>query len=220
MEYIVNIVETIFHFDRYLGIIVQNYGNWVYLFLFLIIFAETGLVITPFLPGDSLIFAVGTLAAMEIFNPWWLFAVLVSAAVIGDTVNYAVGKFLGHEILKYGHGRFLKPEHIDKTHRFFEKYGGKTIILARFIPIVRTFAPFVAGIGSMSYLKFIIYNVVGGFLWVAIFLACGYFFGNAPVIKNNFTLAILGIMVVSAMPVFIEFWRARKEKSRKKTLSN
>lgn len=211
-----NVVETIFHFDRYLSVLVQNYGNWVYLFLFLIIFAETGLVITPFLPGDSLIFAVGTFAARGIFDPWWIFFILTSAAIVGDTVNYAIGKFLGVEIIRYGHGRFLKQEHIEKTHRFFEKYGGKTIILARFVPIVRTFAPFVAGIGSMTYPKFLLYNVVGGVLWVSVFLFSGYFFGNVPIVKENFTIAIMVIIALSVLPIIIEFWKARREKLHKK----
>lgn len=216
MEYLINIVETIFHFDKYLSILVQNYGNWVYLFLFLIIFAETGLVVTPFLPGDSLIFAVGTFAARGIFDPWLIFAILTSAAIIGDTVNYAIGKFMGVEILRYGHGRFLKQKHIDKTHKFFEKYGGKTIIIARFVPIVRTFAPFVAGIGCMTYPKFLLYNIVGAILWVAIFLVTGYFFGNAPIVKENFTIAIFVIIAISILPIIIELLKARKEKKHKR----
>jgi len=214
MDFIINLVGTILHFDKYLNVLVQNYGNWVYLFLFFIIFSETGFVVTPFLPGDSLIFAVGTFAARGVFDPWWIFAILTAAAIIGNTVNYAIGKFLGHEILKYGHGRLVKKEHLEKTHRFFEKYGGKTIIITRFVPIVRTFAPFVAGIGSMTYLKFSLYNIAGGILWVAIFLYSGYFFGNIPMIKENFTIVIFVIIVISVLPILIEFWKARKEKGK------
>jgi len=208
MEVIKNILEAIIHLDKHLDIIIKSCGSWSYLLLFLIIFAETGLVVTPFLPGDSLIFAVGTFTALGTFNLWWLFVILVSAAIIGDTVNYSLGKLFGDRIIRSRHFRFIKKEHIERTHKFYEKYGGKTIVLARFIPIIRTFAPFVAGIGKMSYLKFVIYNILGGFLWVSLFLFVGYFFGNIPVVKNNFLIVILVIMLISALPIAIEFIRS------------
>jgi membrane-associated protein len=170
-----------------------------------IVFAETGLVITPFLPGDSLLFVIGTFAAMGMFDPLLVFIVLVAAAIIGDTVNYSIGKYFGDRILARGTGKLFNKEHLDQTHRFFERHGGKTIILARFVPIVRTFAPFVAGIGKMDYRKFVIYNVTGALLWVTIFFFGGYFFGNIPLVKDNFLIAIFGMMLVSALPIFFGF---------------
>ena len=204
-------IEIIFHIDKYLDLIIRNYGNWSYLVLFIIIFAETGLVVTPFLPGDSFLFAVGAFSALGSFNLSWLFIILASAAIIGDTVNYAFGKFLGEKIILKGNHRFFKKEHLERTHKFYEKHGGKTIILARFIPIIRTFAPFVAGIGEMSYCKFLIYNVTGALLWVAIFVLGGYYFGNVPIIRENFFITILVIMAISLVPVVIEFLRHRKK---------
>ncbi len=214
MELIKGIFDFLMHLDKYLNIVIQSWGNWSYFLLFVIIFCETGLVVTPFLPGDSLLFAVGALAALKAFNIPGLFVTLAAAAIIGDTVNYAIGNFFGEKIILHGGYRFFKKEHIDRTHLFFEKYGGKTIILARFVPIVRTFAPFVAGIGKMSYAKFIVYNITGALLWVALFMTAGYFFGNMPVVQRNFSIVIFGIIIISVIPVIIEYWKHRKEKKR------
>ncbi|MCX5701169.1 MAG: DedA family protein [Candidatus Omnitrophica bacterium] len=215
MEFIKGIVEFIFHIDRHLDFVIKSFGSWSYLLLFLIIFAETGLVFTPFLPGDSLLFVVGAFAALGSFNIFWLFIILCSAAIIGDSVNYAIGKLIGEKLLLKGDHRFFKREHVERTHKFYEKYGGKTIILARFIPIVRTFAPFVAGIGKMSYLKFLVYNVAGGILWVAIFVLGGYYFGNMPAVKENFTVVIFVIIVVSVLPVAIEIWKGYRARGKR-----
>jgi membrane-associated protein len=202
-------IEPVIHLDRHLGALIQYFGGWSYLVLFLIIFAETGLVITPFLPGDSLLFAVGALAAVGSFDILWLFITLLSAAVIGDSVNYAVGKFFGEKAFKGNTSRFFKKEYLDRTHAFYERHGGKTIVLARFVPIIRTFAPFVAGMGSMEYAYFFIYNVVGALLWVAAFVLGGYFFGNIPLIKKNFSLVILAVIALSILPIAMELWKHR-----------
>jgi len=212
MEFIKDIIEVVIHIDRHIDIVIKAFGNGSYLLLFAIIFAETGLVVTPFLPGDSLLFVVGAFAAKGSFNLFWLFVILSGAAIIGDTVNYAFGKFFGEKLLKKGDHRFFKKEHVERTHKFYEKYGGKTIILARFIPIVRTFAPFVAGVGKMSYYKFVVYNITGALLWVSLFVFGGYYFGNMPIIKNNFLIVILTVMIISILPVVIEFWKHRKAK--------
>ena len=212
MEFIREIIETIIHLDRYLDLVIKSFGSWSYLLFFIIIFAETGLVITPFLPGDSLLFALGAFGAIGAFNILWLFIVLSGAAIIGDSINYSLGKLFGQKIILKGNYRFFKKEHIEKTHKFYERHGGKAIILARFIPIIRTFAPFVAGIGEMSYFKFFIYNVAGALLWVSIFLLGGYYFGNVPFVKENFFIVILVIIALSVAPVAIEFWRHRKVK--------
>jgi membrane-associated protein len=212
MEFIKDIIEIVLHIDKHLDIVIKSFGSGSYLLLFAIIFAETGLVVTPFLPGDSLLFVVGAFAAKGSFNLFWLFVILTAAAIIGDTVNYSFGKFFGERLLKKGDHRFFKKEHVERTHKFYEKHGGKTIILARFIPIVRTFAPFVAGIGKMSYYKFVIYNVTGALLWVSLFVFGGYYFGNMPFIKDNFLVVILTVMLVSVLPVVIEFWKHRKPK--------
>jgi len=206
-------IDIILHFDKHLYTILQQFGNWSYVILFLIIFAETGLVIAPFLPGDSLLFVVGTLAASSYFNLTLLFAVLVVAAVAGDSINYAIGKYFGNHILLKFEGRFIKRAHIEKTHRFYEKYGGKTIVLARFVPIVRTFAPFVAGIGSMTYSHFFFYNVIGGILWVSVFVLGGYYFGNIPIVRKHFPIVIFTIIILSVLPAIIEVIRHRKGKS-------
>ncbi|MFA6349411.1 MAG: DedA family protein [Candidatus Omnitrophota bacterium] len=216
MEFIGNIIQMIMHMDKYLAIIIHNTGNWVYLLLFGIIFCETGLVITPFLPGDSLLFAVGALAALRALNLPWLFIILICAAVIGDSANYAIGKSFGIMLLSKGEHWFFKKKHLERTHKFYEKYGGKTIILARFVPIVRTFAPFVAGIGRMSYLKFLIYNIFGGALWVVSIVLGGYFFGNIKIVKNNFSFVILAIMALSLLPVVIEIWRHKISENKLK----
>lgn len=210
MEIVKGFVEIFFHIDRHINVLIQNCGAWSYLILFAIIFAETGLVVTPFLPGDSLLFAVGTFAAVGSFDVFRLFAALSLAAIIGDSVNYAIGKVFGERLFRNGNSRIFKKEYLDRTHRFYEKYGGKTIVLARFVPIIRTFAPFVAGMGKMSYLRFFAYNVFGGLLWVGIFVSGGFYFGNAPLIKENFSLAIFAIIILSIMPAAVEFWRHRK----------
>jgi len=214
MDLITFIVDFILHLDKHLSTIIQNYGTWTYLLLFLIIFMETGLVVTPFLPGDSLLFAAGTFAALGALNVWVLFFLLSAAAILGDTVNYCIGHYIGPRAFS-GNIRFLKKEYLDRTHEFYERHGGKTIILARFIPIIRTFAPFVAGIGAMTYPHFIAYNVIGGVLWVGLFVFGGYFFGNLPVVRQNFTLVILAIIFISVLPGVIEFFRERARAARK-----
>lgn len=213
MELIKTFIDLFLHLDQHLTWVFENYGLWTYLILFLIIFCETGLVVTPFLPGDSLLFGVGALAAGTSLNVGWLFILLSIAAILGDAVNYWIGYKIGSKLLQKEDSHFLKKEYIDRTHRFYEKYGGKTIIFARFVPIIRTFAPFVAGIGRMSYWQFAAYNVVGGLVWISSFLYAGYFFGNIPAVKENFTLVILGIIVVSILPGVIEVVRARRARA-------
>jgi membrane-associated protein len=212
MELIKTFFDIFMHLDKHLGGVIQAYGIWTYLILFLIIFCETGLVITPILPGDSLLFAAGAFAAIGALDAGWLFVLLSIAAVAGDTVNYGIGSYLGPKIFHREKVRFLNREYLDRTHRFYEKHGGKTIIIARFMPIIRTFAPFVAGIGTMSYMRFISYNVVGGIVWIASFVFGGYFFGNIPLVKKNFTLVILAIIFLSVLPGIIEFFRQRNGK--------
>jgi membrane-associated protein len=192
-----------------LQVFVAAHGQSIYFILIAIIFCETGLVVTPFLPGDSLLFTAGAVAANGMLDPLWLFLFLSVAAIVGDTVNYWIGAMIGPRAFS-GNVRFLKKEHLERTHRFYEKYGGLTIILARFVPIVRTFAPFVAGIGAMNYARFIIYNIVGGMAWVALFVFGGYWFGAMPFVKKNFELVIVAIIVISVMPMVIEFFRARR----------
>jgi len=215
MEVITNLIELFLHIDEYLAEIIANYGTWTYALLFFVIFLETGLVVTPFLPGDSLLFAAGSFAALGVLSPWTLVILLSIAAILGDTVNYWIGHYIGPKAFS-GNIRFLKKEYLDKTHAFYEKHGGKTIILARFVPIVRTFAPFVAGVGAMTYSKFILYNVVGGLLWVNIFVWLGYFFGNLPFVKKNFEFAILAIIFISVMPMVYEFLKAKLESRKEK----
>ena len=214
MDLLLTFIDFFVHLDEHLSVIIQSYGLWTYAILFLIIFAETGLVITPFLPGDSLIFAAGTFAGLGDLDPWILFGLLTTAGIIGDSVNYAIGNAIGPRVFRED-VRFLKREYLDRTHEFYEKHGGKTIILARFIPIIRTFAPFVAGVGAMTYRRFVLFNVVGAILWVGIFTFLGYFFGNMPAVEENFTLVILGIIFVSVLPPIIEVLRERR-KSRLK----
>lgn len=207
-------VDVMLHLDVHLSELVQNYGTWTYVILFLVIFAETGLVVTPFLPGDSLLFALGALCATGVLNLESMMILLCIAAVLGDTVNYSIGNYLGPKVFHYPDSRFFKKEHLEKTHQFYEKHGGKTIIFARFLPIFRTFAPFIAGIGSMTYSKFIVYNVVGGIVWVCGFLLLGFFFGNLPVVKSNFSLVIFGIIIVSAIPAIAEVYKAKFGKNK------
>jgi membrane-associated protein len=213
MEIISELVDFILHLDVHLNTIIKNFGIWTYLLLFLIIFLETGVVVTPFLPGDSLLFAAGSFAALGSLNVFALFILLTLAAILGDTLNYWIGHFIGPRAFS-GNTRFLKKEYLDRTHEFYEKYGGKTIILARFIPIIRTFAPFVAGIGAMDYPHFFFFNVVGAVLWVSIFTFGGYFFGNLPFVRDNFTIVIMVIILISVLPGVFEFLR-EKFKSRK-----
>jgi membrane-associated protein len=206
MELIKYVVDFILHIDVHLGAIIKDYGLWTYLILFIIIFCETGLVVAPLLPGDSLLFAAGTFAAIGSLDIMWLFLLLSIAAVGGDTINYWIGCFVGPKVF-HKEQRFLKKEYLDRTHQFYEKYGGKTIIIARFVPIIRTFAPFVAGVGSMTYWKFISYNVMGGIAWIAICVFAGYYFGNLPFVRNNFSLVILAIIIISVMPGIVEIMK-------------
>lgn len=200
-------MDFILHIDKQIAEFVATYGTGTYAIIFLIIFCETGLIVAPFLPGDSLLFAAGSLAALGSLDPHLLFVLITVAAIIGDFVNYSIGKFSGDKILA-SNSRFIKRENIEKTDKFYEKHGGKTIILARFIPIVRTFAPFVAGTAKMNYRNFLIYNVVGAILWAGIFVYAGYFFGNIPVVKNNFKFVVLGIIVISVLPIVIELGKS------------
>jgi membrane-associated protein len=214
MELIKDLFDIFLHLDEYLGEVIRNYGVWTYGILFLVIFMETGLVVTPFLPGDSLIFASGTFAGFGDLNVWILFILLSGAAILGDTVNYWIGHFIGPKAFS-GNNRFLKKEYLDRTHAFYERHGGKTIILARFVPIVRTFAPFVAGVGAMSYGKFITYNLVGGIAWVAIFLFMGYFFGRQDFVQNNFSLVVIMIIGISVLPMVYEYLKSRRSAQAK-----
>ena len=213
MDLVKQLVDLFLHLDKHLAEILRDYGTWTYLILFLIIFLETGLVVTPFLPGDSLLFAAGTFAALGSLSPWVLFALLSVAAILGDTANYWIGKKIGPRAFT-GTVRFLKEAHLRKTEAFYERHGRKTIILARFVPIIRTFAPFVAGVGSMNYPVFLAYNVVGGVAWVGICVFAGYFFGNIPVVKNNFSIAILVIILISTLPILREAWKAWRDRRR------
>jgi len=213
MDLVKQLVDLFLHLDKHLAEILREYGTWTYLILFLIVFFETGLVVTPFLPGDSLLFAAGTFAALGSLSPWVLFALLSVAAILGDTANYWIGKKIGPRAFT-GTVRFLKEEHLRKTEAFYERHGRKTIILARFVPIIRTFAPFVAGVGSMNYPVFLAYNVVGGVAWVGICVFAGYFFGNIPVVKNNFSIAILVIILISTLPILREAWKAWRDRRR------
>jgi membrane-associated protein len=210
MDMLLTIIDLFVHLDRHLIWLLQHFGVWVYLIVFIVVFCETGLVVTPLLPGDSLLFGLGALAAIGNLNVAWLFVLLSIAAIAGDTVNYFIGKYIGPRVFHEDTSRFFKREYLEKTHRFYEKYGGKTIVIARFMPIIRTFAPFVAGIGAMTYAKFIIYNVLGGITWVAVFIFGGYYFGNLPMVKNNFTLVIMAIIIISVMPGVIEYFRQRR----------
>jgi membrane-associated protein len=215
MELIGTAIDFVLNVDQHLAAFISAYGVWTYVLLFAIIFCETGLVVTPFLPGDSLLFAVGALAVRypDKLSFWVLFGLLTVAGILGDGVNYTIGRSLGERILGWKLP-FVKPQHLARTQQFYEKYGAKTIVLARFVPIVRTFAPFVAGIGKMPYRTFAKYNVVGAIAWVAICMTAGYFFGNIPVVQRNFELVVLGIIFVSILPMVIEYVRARRAAPR------
>jgi len=213
MELIADFIDVLMHLDRHLQAIIHAYGVWTYGILFLIIFCETGLVVTPILPGDSLLFAAGAIAAGGSLDVAWLFGILSVAAVAGDTVNYQIGLYLGPKALHKENARVLKKEYLDRTHRFYDRYGGKTIVIARFVPIVRTFAPFLAGVGKMSYWRFAQYNVVGGLVWIATFVFGGYYFGSIPIVQRNFTLVILAIIVISVIPAAMEFLRRHSHPS-------
>jgi membrane-associated protein len=218
MGFLQDILEIIIHLDRHLFELCTQYGAWVYAILFVIIFCETGLVVTPFLPGDSLLFAVGSLAAIKALDLPTSMTLLIAAAVLGDTANYWIGNYVGPKIFYAEHSRLLNKEYLLRTHRFYEKHGGKTIIIARFLPIIRTFAPFVAGIGSMTYRRFLLFNVVGGALWVSLFIPAGYFFGSVPLVKNNFSLVIIALILIPGIPTVVEVIRMqlkrRKERSK------
>lgn len=211
MDLLKQFVDVFLHLDKHLAEVLRDYGAWTNAILFLIVFCETGLVVTPFLPGDSLLFAAGTFAALGDLNVLVVFSLLAVAAILGDSVNYWIGSRIGPRAFS-GQIRFLKQEHLKKTHEFYEKYGRSTIILARFVPIIRTFAPFVAGVGSMSYPVFIAYNVIGGLVWVALFVFSGFFFGNIPVVRRNFSFVILAIIVISVLPIAWEAWKTWRSK--------
>lgn len=209
METLKYALDLVLHLNKHLDVLVGNYGAWVYAILFLIVFCETGLVVTPFLPGDSLLFAAGAIAAGGRLNIFALMVLLFVAAVLGDTVNYWIGDRAGHKlVLRFP--RLIRQKYLDRTHEFFERYGGKTIIIARFVPIVRTFAPFVAGVGEMSYSRFMSFNVIGAFLWVVLLMPAGYFFANVPFVKENFSMVILAIIILSILPGVFELWRERR----------
>ncbi len=211
MDWIQLVFDFILHVDDHLLEIVTQYGVWTYVILFLIVFAETGFVVTPFLPGDSLLFAAGALAATGALNPLLLIIVLFIAAVLGDSVNYSAGSYFGIKVFRKD-ARIFKLKYLHKTEEFFEKYGGKTIVIARFVPIVRTYAPFVAGASSMHYPRFILFNVLGGALWVGLFVTVGYLFGNLPIVKENFSIAVFAIIGISLIPLLVEFLRNMMKK--------
>lgn len=209
MEIIFYFIDFFIHLDKYLPMIVNSFGVWAYIIVFLVIFCETGLVVTPVLPGDSLLFALGALAALGALHIEALLILLCVAAIAGDTVNYAIGHYIGPKVFHYEDSRFFKKKYLIKTHEFYERHGGKTIIIARFMPFIRTFAPFVAGVGAMTYSRFILYNIIGGVSWVSLFLLSGYFFGNIPKVKSNFTFVIMAIIIISVMPGFIAYARQK-----------
>jgi membrane-associated protein len=214
MEFLSHAVDFVLHVDKHLLELVAKYGTWTYGILFAIVFMETGLVVTPFLPGDSLLFAAGALAGAGALEIAVLVPLLIAAAVIGDNVNYLIGRNVGPRVFTTEHNRFFKREHLSRTHEFYERHGGKMLVLARFVPIVRTFAPFVAGIGRMSYPRFLAFSVAGGTLWVAGFSLLGYFFGSLPVVQENFSVAVVVVIYISLVPMVVEVWKARRARSR------
>lgn len=215
MELIATFIDIVLHLDKHLQVLVQNYGVWIYLILFAIVFCETGLIVTPFLPGDSLLFVAGAIAAAGGMDVHLMVVLLIIAAILGDAVNYAVGRYFGPKVFHDERSRFLNPRYLEKTHAFYERHGGKTIIIARFIPIIRTYAPFVAGIGSMPYPRFAFFNVIGAILWVTSLGYAGYFFGNIPWVKSNLSLVIIGIIILSISPAIFEVLRHKLGKSAK-----
>lgn len=217
MEFFLTLIDIFIHLDSYLGSVIQTFGGWTYVLFFMVIFCETGLVVTPFLPGDSLLFGLGTFAALGFLEVELLLILLSIAAVGGNTVNYAIGQYVGPKVFSRENSRLFNKEYLDRTHRFYEKHGGKTIVIARFIPIIRTFAPFVAGIGKMNYPRFVLYNVIGSVAWVSIFIFGGYWFGTIPAVKRNFTIVILAIIIVSVMPVIVEYIRHRRSATDKES---
>ena len=210
MDFIMHLVDIVLHVDRHLSIIATDYGAWTYFILFMIIFCETGLVVTPFLPGDSLLFATGALCGAGVLDPNIIFILLVAAAFLGDNVNYWIGRRVGPAVFERETTRFFKKEYLLRAHAFYERHGGKTVILARFVPIVRTFSPFVAGIARMTYAKFLAYSIGGAVLWVGVFVYVGYFFGNLPFIKRNFSVAIIAVIFISILPGLFEYIRHRR----------
>ena len=210
MELLAAFADLVLHLDTHLLVLVGEYGTWIYAILFLIIFCETGLVVAPFLPGDSLLFVAGALCGMGSLDITWLAPLLMLAAFTGDNTNYWIGRLIGTRLQRHANSRFIRQEHLDKTHAYYDKHGGKTILFARFLPIVRTFAPFVAGIGMMSYRQFLAFSALGSVVWITSFTLLGYFFGNIPVIKNNLTLMVVGIVVLSFLPAIREFIRHRR----------
>jgi membrane-associated protein len=216
MDLIMLVIDFVLHIDRHLQALCAAYGTWVYLILFVIVFCETGLVVTPFLPGDSLLFAVGSMAAIGALDVTWSILLLIAAAILGDTVNYSAGNFVGPKVFHEEGGRFLNREYLLRTHRFYERHGGKTIIIARFLPIIRTFAPFVAGIGSMTYPRFLFFNVFGGVLWVLLFVLSGYWFGTIPVVQRNFSLVIIALVLIPAIPSVVEVVRIQLARRRRR----
>lgn len=217
MGLITQFIDLVLHMDVHLGALIATMGPWTYLILFAIIFCETGLIVTPFLPGDSLLFAAGAFAGLELLDLPLLLLTLSAAGILGDAINFAVGAAIGHRLLAAGGGRLIKREHLEKTHRFYERHGGKTIILARFMPFIRTFAPFVAGVGDMAASRFFLYNISGGVLWVLLVAGSGYLFGNLPLVQRHFSLVIMAIIVLSIMPAFIEYLRHRRVPAAEKT---
>jgi len=215
VELLKQLIDYVLHVDVHLSELILAYGTWIYAILFAVVFCETAFVVTPFLPGDSLLFAAGAFAAAGSLDATWLFLLFSAAAIAGDTVNYAIGAYVGPKIFHKEHVRFLNREYLDRTHRFYEKHGGKTIVIARFMPIIRTFAPFVAGIGKMTYAKFLGYNVIGGIVWVGSFVYAGYYFGNMPAVKENFALVVAAIIVLSTIPPVVEFLKHRARSRRR-----
>ncbi|MGC6388993.1 DedA family protein [Ewingella sp. S1.OA.A_B6] len=218
MDFIHFIIDFVLHIDVHLAELVAQYGVWVYAILFLILFCETGLVVTPFLPGDSLLFVAGALAALpgNDLNVHLMVCLMAVAAIVGDALNYTIGRLFGERLFRNPNSRIFRRSYLDQTHKFYEKHGGKTIILARFVPIVRTFAPFVAGMGHMSYRHFAAYNVIGALVWVLLFTYAGYLFGNVPIVQNNLKLLIVAIIVLSILPPVVEIWRHKRAAAKEK----
>jgi len=214
MDLINKFISIIFHLDKHLNWLIGEFGIWTYLVLFLIIFCETGLVVTPILPGDSMLFAVGAIISTGALSLKWTLLLLTAAAILGDTVNYWIGNYIGPKAFHNEKSRFFSKKHLETTHNFYKKHGGVTIIIARFIPIIRTFAPFVAGIGQMSYSRFLLYNICGGILWINMLVLAGYFFGKIPFVKKNFSLVIIAIIIISIIPGIVEYFRQRSHKSK------